>query len=132
MRLPKWGCLLVLALVVAVLAVSVARAQVNTANLSGVVTDPKDAAVPKAKVTVTSLATGATRTAETDETGLYRFVGLPPGRYEVSVEGGTGLAKLVISEVVLTIGQEAELPLHLQIQTLEQTLRVEEIGRAHV
>ena len=125
MRLPKCVCVLVLALVVALLAGSAARAQVNTANLSGVATDPKDAVVPKAKITVTSLATGATRTAETDETGRYRFVGLPPGRYEVAVEGGTGLAKLVVSEVVLTIGQEAELPLRMGLQTLAQTLTVE-------
>jgi Carboxypeptidase regulatory-like domain len=38
-----------------------ALAQVDTANLSGVVLDPSGAAIPEAKVTITKNDTGATR-----------------------------------------------------------------------
>ena len=52
------------------------------------------AVVPGAKVSVRNLATGVTRTAETDADGAYRFVGLPPGRYlvDAAVHTRAGLA----------------------------------------
>ena len=67
-----WLCLVVVGLVL--LCGGTARAQVNTADLSGQVVDPKGLAVPGAKVTVENWATGASRTAETDDSGRYRFV----------------------------------------------------------
>ena len=80
-----------------------ASAQVNTVDLSGQVLDPQKSAVPAAKVTVKNLATGATRSTVTNDAGRYVLVGLPPGRYEFSVEA-SGFAKVVNPEVVLTIG----------------------------
>src|SRR5438034_11187623 len=61
------------------------RAQV-TASVSGRVEDSSGAALPGATVTVTSLETGAGRTATTDEGGTYRVLSLPGGRYEVKAE----------------------------------------------
>ncbi len=119
-----WLCLVVVGLVL--LCGSAARAQVNTADLSGQVLDPKGLAVPGAKVTVENWATGATRTAETDDSGRYRFVGLPPGRYKLTVAAGRGLARLENSEIVLTIGQSAEFDAHLQLQSVAEVVRVEE------
>src|SRR5207245_3588518 len=58
-------------------------AQVNTATLSGTVFDPQNLAVRGAKLTLTNAATGATRTAVTDDGGRYNLVGLPPGHYEI-------------------------------------------------
>ena len=57
----------------------------STTVIYGQVIDQQKAAVVKAKVTATSPATGLTREAETDETGVYRFVALPPGTYTVEV-----------------------------------------------
>ena len=91
-----WAWLGILALGLVLLAGGAARAQVNTVDLSGQVLDPQGLAVPGAKVAVRNLATGATRSAETDQTGRYRIVGLPPGRYELTVDGGKGLAKMEI------------------------------------
>jgi hypothetical protein len=109
-----------------VLAGGAAGAQVNTVDLSGQVLDPQGLAVPGAKVAVRNLATGATRSAETDQSGRYRIVGLPPGRYELTVDGGKGLAKMVNPELVLTIGQSAEFDLHLQLQSGAETVTVSE------
>src|ERR1700686_3423040 len=53
-------------------------AQGNSAKLSGVVTDPQGGGVKSAKVTVTNKATGAERSAVTDEAGHYFFLELPP------------------------------------------------------
>src|SRR5260370_2180633 len=57
----------------------------NTATLTGVVTDPTQAVVPDAKITVTRAATGTTREARTSARAEYRVVLLPPGQYHISV-----------------------------------------------
>jgi hypothetical protein len=119
-----WAWLGILALGLVLLAGGAAGAQVNTADLSGQVLDPQGLAVKGAKVTVKNLADNQTRSAETDETGIYRIVGLPPGRYEITVEGGTGFAKLVNPEIVLTIGQSASFDAHLEIQKGAETTTV--------
>src|ERR1700740_3201809 len=63
-----------------------APAQVNTATLSGTVSDPQGLGVKGAKVTLTNAGTGAQRTAITDDEGRYNLVGLPPGQYKMTVE----------------------------------------------
>src|SRR6266852_443826 len=126
MRLSKCVRLLVLAVGLVLISGGTARAQVNTADLSGHVLDPQGLAVVGAKVTVENLATGAARTADADDTGRYRIVGLPPGRYKLTVEGGKGLSKLVNPEIVLTIGQSAEFDAHLQILSGAETVTVTE------
>src|SRR2546422_2214441 len=126
MRLSKRIRLLVLAVGLLLSSGGAARAQVNTADLSGHVLDPQGLAVVGAKVTVENLATGAARTADADDTGRYRIVGLPPGRYKLTAEGGKGLSRLVNPEIVLTIGQSAEFDAHLQILSGAETVTVTE------
>src|SRR3989442_13190221 len=126
MRLSKRIRLLVLAVGLVLISGGSTRARVNTADLSGHVLDPQGLAVVGAKVTVENLATGAARTADADDTGRYRIVGLPPGRYKLTVEGGKGLSRLVNPEIVLTIGQQAEFDAHPQILSGAETVTVTE------
>jgi Carboxypeptidase regulatory-like domain len=58
---------------------ALANAQVNTATLAGVVTDPQGLAVRGANITLTNAETGASRTTVSDEGGRYKVVGLPRG-----------------------------------------------------
>ncbi len=120
-----WVCLFALALALGLAFGLAASAQVNTADLGGQVLDPQGLAVAGAKVTVKNLATGATRTAASDGAGRYSIVGLPPGRYELTVEA-QGLAKLVNPEIVLTIGQSAEFDAHMKLQAGAETVTVSE------
>jgi len=91
---------------VLVLAVAI-PAQVNTADLTVRVLDPQDAAMPGATVSVKSLATSATRVLGCNAEGQALFVGLPPGRYQLTVEAPS-FQTLVNPDPVLTIGQSAE------------------------
>src|SRR6202035_3879810 len=59
------------------------RGQQGTSTMIGVVSDPTDAMVPNATLTLTEQANGAVRTMVTPVTGLYRFIDLPPGRYSL-------------------------------------------------
>jgi hypothetical protein len=99
-------------------------AQVNTATLSGTVIDPQGLAVRAAKVTVTNAATGAVRNIVADDNGRYTFIGLPPGQYKMSVDGGGNFALYQDFAVVLTVGQTATLDPQLRLQGQQQTITV--------
>src|SRR5579863_251672 len=82
-------------------------AQVNTATLSGTVTDPQGLGLKSAKVTVVNRATGAERSIVADESGRYAFVGLPPGAYKMTVDGGSGFNSFTAENLVVTVGEDA-------------------------
>jgi len=101
----------------------VSRAQVNTANLSGLVTDPSGAVLAHVAVSVTNKATGYNRTVSTDGAGLYSFQDLPIGQYSLSVnEPGFDT---VNEAVTLTVGQRAREDFHLQVGSTQQTVQVQ-------
>src|ERR1700759_4898536 len=56
-----------------------------TAQLSGTVSDSSGGVIPNAKVTLTDEGTGVTTTLNTDERGVFVFVGIRPSTYTVSV-----------------------------------------------
>ncbi len=62
-----------------------AMAQRTTATLRGVVSDPTDAVVSGAKVTIKNEDTGLTRTGQTNASGIYTFQDLPVGSYRLEV-----------------------------------------------
>jgi outer membrane receptor protein involved in Fe transport len=60
-------------------------AQEITGNISGTVTDTSGAAVPDAKVDLSNIATGATRSTTTTSAGIFFFTSLPVGDYNITV-----------------------------------------------
>ena len=103
---------------------ALASAQVNTAALSGTVTDPQGLGLRGTKVTVTNAATGAQRMSVSDDSGNYNFVGLAPGRYKMSADGGSNFATYQNDSVVLTVGEAATLDLRLDLRGVQQTVTV--------
>src|SRR5438309_8655388 len=103
-------------------AVGTIHAQV-TATVSGRVEDSSGAAVPGASVTVTSLETGAGRTATTNETGTYRVLSLPVGRYEVKAELA-GFKSALQTSVNLAVGEEAVVNLKLEVGAAQELVTV--------
>jgi hypothetical protein len=97
---------------------------VNTATLSGTVLDPHNLAIKDAKVTITNAGTGAERSAVSDENGRYNFVGIPPGPYKMTVDGGESFSIYENASVVLTVGQNAILDLHLELKGIQQSVTV--------
>src|SRR6202045_398013 len=103
---------------------SSAAAQVNTATLTGTIRDPQGLGVKGATITLENSADGAQRTAETDESGRYNIVGLPPGSYRVIVEGGAGFGRYENPSLVLTVGENATLDPQLSLSGVSQTVTV--------
>ena len=96
-----------------------AQIATTTATLSGAVTDPMGALLPKASVTLTSTEAGINRTFVTDAGGRYLFSQLPPAAYSITVkakgfkvyqQNGIVLkaALSATQDVTLTVGSEAQ------------------------
>jgi hypothetical protein len=102
---------------------TLAQSQVSAADLTGTIVDPNGAVVAGATVTAKDSATGLTRTATSDDSGVYRFIGLPPSDYEITAEAAT-FKKTVISPVKLTVGQTAELEIKLEIGAADVVVTV--------
>ena len=94
-----------------------AQIATTTATLSGVVTDPAGAVLPKATLTLTSSEKGITRTFITDDGGRYSFNQLPPAAYSLTVKAKgfeaylqdgivLNAAETATQNVTLTIGAE--------------------------
>src|SRR5271156_534637 len=75
-----------LALLVVLMLPGTLKAQsIISGDLVGTVTDPSGAAVPGAKVTLTSKATGEVQIATTNSSGAYRVPLLKPGDYTLVI-----------------------------------------------
>jgi len=74
-----------------------------TAQISGSVKDQSGAVLPGVEITATQTATGAKRTAVTDETGSYILQNLPIGPYAIEA-GLPGFKTHVQSGIVLQVG----------------------------
>ena len=89
------------------------RAQnIATAELHGTVHDSTGAVIPNAVITVADASKGFSRATTSDGQGEYQLLLLPPGMY-VLTASAPGFAKLTASNVVLTVGERAELRLSL-------------------
>jgi Carboxypeptidase regulatory-like domain len=72
-----------------------------TSIIDGKVTDPSDAGVPKAVVTLENQVTGVKRVVETSDDGYYRAASLPPGSFTIRVTApgfDTGVFENVLLE----------------------------------
>jgi hypothetical protein len=89
-------------------------AQTSVGRISGTITDPTDAAVPTAKVTITNADTQASRTAQSDSNGFFAVSNLPIGNYRVDAakEGFKSQSQLGLNLVAdgrLTVNFKLEL-----------------------
>lgn len=95
-------------------------AQVNTASLTGLVSDPTGAAVTGANVTAKNRATNVETSATTDSSGYYTFASLPVGGYTLTVEV-QGFKKTVQDNVALEVGQKARIDFTLAVGAIGET-----------
>jgi len=108
-----------------VLAATTVFASGPTGTVTGTVTDPSGAVVPKAHITVVNEATNATRDAETNDDGDYTVALLPPGRYQVTAER-TGFRKSVLSDVTVDVDQTVRVDFALVIGATTEEVKVKD------
>ncbi|MGC2695339.1 MAG: TonB-dependent receptor [Candidatus Angelobacter sp.] len=114
---------LAIALLVLSMAASAIGQTAATADLRGTVKDPNGAVIQGATVTVRDEARNFERSVQTNETGYFTLLSLPPGHYLLTVTA-KGFAKLVAKDVGLTVGQAADYPVTMQLPTAETEVLV--------
>ena len=96
---------------------------ISTAQLNGVVKDPTGAVIPGAQVTATDSTKGFSRSDVTDAQGGYQLLQLPPGTYTISVKV-QGFDEQVQRNVILTVGEQANLPFALTLGGVQEQVVV--------
>ena len=91
--------------------------------MTGTVTDTSGAVVPNANVTVTNQATTVSQKTVTSSAGTYSFRGLPPGRYDVTVEA-SGFKKGVQSNVNVEVSTTPTIDVVLTAGATNETVQV--------
>ena len=91
-----------------------AAAQTATGSISGLVMDVQKSALSGVAVRARSAGTGFTRTARSDQDGVYRLPGLPVGTYEVTAEL-TGFRPFTSASVTLNIARDVSFNITMQV-----------------
>src|SRR5687767_1094494 len=98
-------------------------AQQQLGAVQGTITDESKAVMPGVTVTVTNTATGVTRTTVTNETGVYRVLGLDPGRYNIIAELQS-FRKAAQNDVLVSVGSTLGVNFTLQPGGVEEAIEV--------
>jgi len=104
---------------------TVAFAQAGRGGISGLVTDPSGAVVPGANVTALSKATGIAQSTTTTAAGLYSFVSVTPGSYEVTASR-KGFESVAQDNVTVSVDQVSTVNIALQVGNVTDTVTVSE------
>ncbi|MGH9736700.1 MAG: carboxypeptidase regulatory-like domain-containing protein [Candidatus Acidiferrales bacterium] len=115
-----------LCLSVLVFAVSfISFGQAGRGSISGTVTDPSGAAIQGAQITLLNTVAGVTQHTTTNSAGLYNFVSLNPGVYQITVNQ-TGFATSVRPLVGVDVDQVTQVNVTLKIGRATETVTVRE------
>ena len=113
-----WGLFTVLALSTS------AFAQRTTGGLTGTVKDNTGAVIPGVTVTLTGEFVMGTPTSVTNENGVYRFLNLSPGTYNMTFTL-TGFADFNRQGLVVSVGMTTEENVTLQLSSVSESITSE-------
>lgn len=100
-----------------------ASGQINTATVTGMVTDPSHAVVPGAQIQITNENTGVAKTTTSNADGHYSFTFLLPGTYNLSTQA-KGFEVFQRNGITLQAGQTLGLNLDLKVGSVTQSVTV--------
>jgi hypothetical protein len=105
-------------------AVAVAvRGQQPTAQITGLITDATDAAVPGASIDVVNSATGVAQHTTSNDSGNYLFPILNPGTYNITVKK-QGFGQITRTGIELEVSEVARMDFTLQVGSTTQVTQV--------
>jgi hypothetical protein len=106
-----------------VLMTGIAVGQVLYGTLVGTVSDPQQASVVGATVTIKNNATGYTVEAKTTERGSYEIPNIPPGLYDIRITQ-TGFATFEAKEIVIQANNIARVDAPMKLGSLTEVVTV--------
>src|SRR5438270_1637173 len=93
------------------------------ATINGTITDPSGALIAGAKVTATQTTTGAQRSTQSSNAGLYSLSALNAGTYDVIVEA-PGFKQAKFAAVQAAVGAVVTLDAHLAVGSATESVDV--------
>ena len=103
------------------------QGQSSTTSLRGIVSDPQDAVLPDATVTLSNPSTGFSESKKTDRDGVYQFLQLPPGTYTLTVTKA-GFTTLKEDNLQLLVNVPATSNLSMRIKGEASVVEVTSTG----
>ena len=95
----------------------------GTGAISGAITDPTAAMLVGAQVKVTDVATGFTRTSQSNDRGLYLVSLLPPGHYSLEVTK-QGFKVASSADVQVIVAETTVLNIRMETGAVTETITV--------
>ncbi len=111
------------------LLAAAARAQSPLGTVTGLATDPSEAAIASVKVVLTEQRTGVKRSAATNASGVYSFPNLPPGVYRLAAEA-PGFRNVETPEFPLAAYRTVRQDLRFELATSSSEVTVTESASA--
>ena len=99
-------------------------AQSERGNITGVVMDASNSAVPNAPVKVVNKGTNATTNMSSSSSGEYSAANLGPGTYRLEVSA-PGFQNAVVDGITVSAGATVRVDVHLQVGGVTQTVEVQ-------
>ncbi len=106
-----------------ILCVSVVASAQGRGGVNGLITDPSGAAVSAAKVTALNHSTGLAQSTVTTAAGLYSFVSLAPGSYEITASA-KGFESVARDLVAVSVDQVSEINIALRVGSANEVITV--------
>ena len=100
-------------------------AQAGKGSISGLISDPTGAIVPNVKVVAQEQATGVKRSTVSTGAGIYSFVSLSPGNYQLTASA-KGFETVVEKNVMVTLDQVSTVNISLTIGGVNEVVTVNE------
>jgi hypothetical protein len=104
-------------------AAAIAFGQAGRGSITGVVSDPSGAVVKGAQVVALNHATGVTLHTTTNDAGLYSFVSLTPGLYELTASQ-KGFESVAQDNVTVSVDQVTTVGIALRVGNVTETITV--------
>jgi hypothetical protein len=105
-------------------AISLHAQGTDLGQIRGTVTDPSEAAIPSAKVTITDVSTGTSQIVNTNSAGEYEATNLKSGAYKLTISAG-GFDTLVLSGIEVKSAIAARADARLQVAKSAGAVTVE-------
>lgn len=116
----------------ALFAGSVFAQTATTGSIEGSVSDQAGASVPGVSVRVSSPNLISAQTATSDQSGRFRILNLPPGKYTVTVEADKGFAKFERPDVEVNLSKNTSVDIQLQPAGAQASVTITDTAGAAV
>jgi hypothetical protein len=118
----RWSCSMLVA-VILFLAGTIAAQVGNTGTVLGTVTDPSGAVVPGVSVMLRNTENNLTNEIVTDQSGEFRFLTVPAGRYELTAEK-RGFTKVLHSVFAVHAAEPARVDVVLKVGAASEQVTI--------